>query len=387
MYPGRHCRGGVPLIKVADMMGSLINSHPEFRISPEKHHEYRRTCLEGGELLVTLVGVVGQCAVVPAAMAGWNAARAIAVLRLHDPDDAPFIRLVLLSRPLQHLMQVWSNTTVQTTLNLKEIKELPIPWPPKHERQRIVEMAGALDDKIELNRRMNETLEAMARALFKSWFVERTRIDWREGADGLHPTTFDSSIEILTGGTPKTSVEKYWGGAIPWFSVVDAPSGSDVFVIETERTITDAGVTNSAAKLLPRLTTIISARGTVGECALTGLPMAINQSCYGLRGRYGRGDYYTYFATRHVVADLQRSGHGSVFNTITRDTFKTVSFPLLPVEVTLRFDTAVGPMMERILGNLKESGTLAALRHALLPKLLSGEIRVEEAEALVETAS
>ena len=172
MYPGDHDPDGVPLIKAGDLNGSIINPQPEFRISKDKHHEYRRTALEGGELLMTLVGNVGQCAVVPPRMAGWNTARAVAVMRLSDSSETHFVQQCLLSRPLQHLMDVWCNTTVQATLNLKEIRQLPLPWPPKKSRDAIAAFGKALDDKIELNRRMNATLEAMARALFQSWFVD-----------------------------------------------------------------------------------------------------------------------------------------------------------------------------------------------------------------------
>ncbi len=127
MYPGDHAPDGVPLIKAGDLNGNIINPQPDFRISKDKHQEYRRTALEGGELLMTLVGNVGQCAVVPPRMAGWNTARAVAVMRLADPSETHFVQQCLLSRPLQHLMDVWCNTTVQATLNLKEIRQLPLP--------------------------------------------------------------------------------------------------------------------------------------------------------------------------------------------------------------------------------------------------------------------
>lgn len=172
MYPGNHDPAGVPLIKAADLVGNVIRPEPEFRISRAKHDEYRRTELMGGELLISLVGEIGRCAVVSPAMRGWNAARAIAVLRFADAHDADFVRICLLSPPLQHLMQAWATTTVQATLNLKEIRQLPLPWPSRGEREAIVETLGALDAKIGLNCRMNHNLESIARAVFKSWFVD-----------------------------------------------------------------------------------------------------------------------------------------------------------------------------------------------------------------------
>ncbi len=168
MYPGTHDPIGIPLIKAGDLANNRINPRPDFRITPAKHQEYRRTEYLGGEILLSLVGDVGRCAIVPPEMAGWNSARATALIRLAHLSDAPYVRLCFLSAPIQHLMQAWSTTTVQATLNLKEIRQIPIPWPPKSTRDRIAEIAGTLDDKIELNRRMNETLEAMARRLFKS---------------------------------------------------------------------------------------------------------------------------------------------------------------------------------------------------------------------------
>ena len=172
----------------------------------------------------------------------------------------------------------------------------------------------------------------------------------------------------------------YWNGDIPWFSVGDAPRPRDVFVIDTEKKITEQGLLSSSARILPPLTTIISARGTVGRCALLGRPMAMNQSCYGVRGSDGRGDYFTYFSLRHVVSDLQRRSHGSVFATITRTTFESINTVSPPTWLTQRFDAVVSPLLERVRANLHESRTLATVRDSLVPKLLSGEIRVRDAE-------
>ena len=222
-----------------------------------------------------------------------------------------------------------------------------------------------------------------------------------EELDRLFPDSFEDSdlgkipmgwkvqalsefVELIGGGTPKTGVSEYWGGDIPWFAVVDAPRESDVFVIDTEKRVTELGVRNSATKILRKGTTIISARGTVGKCALVGRPMAMNQSCYGIQGVDGRGDYFIYFTIRCQVADLQRSAHGSVFNTITRDTFKSIRIASPPPELTTAFDTTVQPLMDLILAGLKENATLAAIRDALLPKLISGEIRAKDAETVVE---
>ncbi len=412
MYPGPDTPGGVPLIKVGDIKGGIVHQRPTYCISAETNEEYKRTQLQGDELLITLVGTPGECVVVQPHMAGWNPARAIAVLRLADPRLRIYLKTVLESAASKHLIDAVLNTTVQKTLNLKDIRQLPIPMPPQRTIGSISSFAQSLTDRIALLRETNATLEAIAQALFKSWFVDFDPVHARargeqpealpEPLAALFPDSFEESplglvprgwrassftetIDVIGGGTPKTSIPEYWNGDIPWFSVVDAPAITDVFVIDTEKHITEEGLNNSSTKLLPAGTTIISARGTVGKLALVGQEMAMNQSCYGLRGKAGDA-YFTYFSTYRLVEILKQRTHGSVFDTITRDTLTGVSVIYPPAEVIGAFEETLAPVMERIKENLKHAQTLATLRDTLLPRLISGALRLPEAGALVEEA-
>ena len=314
-----------------------------------------------------------------------------------------FLRYWLNSPVLAAYIHGHRDGTVAERLNLPTIRRLPIPVAPMSQQAAIAFTLGDLDDKIESNRRTNETLEALARAIFKSWFVDFDPV--RAKAKGHQPSCMDTAtaalfadsfedsplgnlpegwragklddmIAIYGGGTPNTSVREFWNGTVPWFSVVDAPRPSDVFVINTEKRITEAGVENSSAKILPAGTVVISARGTVGRLAMLGRPMAINQSCYGIRPKNGSGERFTFFCLKHKIAELSQSTHGTVFDTITRDTFRIVPCVIPPDTVIQRFEETVAPFLERINSNLVESQTLSDIRDVLLPKLLSGTIRV-----------
>jgi type I restriction enzyme S subunit len=188
-------------------------------------------------------------------------------------------------------------------------------------------------------------------------------------------------IKLLSGGTPKRKVPEYWNGTIPWFSVRDAPSDGDIWVTDTVDKITELGSMNSVAKVMRAGTTIISARGTVGRLALTAVPMAMNQSCYGAEGRRGLGDYFVYFLLQDAVTDLRQRTHGSVFDTITRETFATLTRVRPQTELTGAFEGAVKPYMELIRSNCFESRSLTAIRDGLFPRLVSGEISVPVPEA------
>ncbi|EAR8864716.1 restriction endonuclease subunit S, partial [Salmonella enterica] len=289
------------------------------------------------------------------------------------------------------------------------------------------DIIGILDDKIKLNKELNHTLEQISQTLFKSWFVdfdpvidnaldagnpipealqsraelrqkirnsadfkplpadiralfpaefEETELGWMP--KGWITTSFNDLIELIGGGTPKTSVEEFWNGDIPWFSVVDAPSESDVYVLTTEKKITIEGLNNSSAKLLRKGTTIISARGTVGKCAMVAVPMAMNQSCYGVIGKNNISDEYIYFQLKNAVQTLQQMGHGSVFNTITRDTFKNIKVPFCNEELTNSYSLLVKNYFSKILNNNYQNIALTNLRDTLLPKLISGELSLED---------
>lgn len=296
---------------------------------------------------------------------------------------------------------------------LKSLKGIELQLPPVKVQREIVNLLRTLDDRITLLRETNTTLEAIAQALFKSWFVDfdpvRAKMEGRapEGMDeataalfpdgveeselgavprGWKARKFRDTINVIGGGTPKTSNPDFWGGEIPWFSVVDAPNATDVFVVDTEKHITEAGLNGSSTKLLPTGTTIISARGTVGRLALTGCTMAMNQSCYGLRGK-AEDVYFTYFSTTRLVQQLKQRAHGSVFDTITQETFARVALSYPTSDVITAFDLCVEPVMLRIRENLLQAQTLATLRETLLPRLISGQLRLPDAQTLIESAA
>jgi type I restriction enzyme S subunit len=374
-----------------------------------------------GDVLLNITGdsVARVCQVDPAVLPA-RVNQHVAIVR-PNPEviDARFLRYFFVSPEMQaHMLGLAASGATRNALTKGMIEKFEIPAVPLPEQRAIAATLGALDDKIELNRRMNETLEAMARALFRDWFVDfgPTRAKMAQSAAGaknqndltapylspalwpLFPDRLDDAgkpegwevqpltafFAIIGGGTPKTSNPALWDGPIPWFSVTDTPAQGSVFVTATEKTITEAGLVGSSARLIPKGTTIISARGTVGNIAVAGCEMTFNQSCYGLSGTRPVGDCATYLIAQNMVSQLQAMAHGSVFSTITRQTFDALSLPMPSPRVLSAFEDAVSPQFEMILANVNESRTLAQTRDLLLPRLMSGELRVAGAARTLE---
>jgi type I restriction enzyme S subunit len=394
------------VVRTQDIITGIFRADQAGRVSEETYAErVARVTPSHGDLLYSREGTYfGIAAEVPENTRVCLGQRMVLIRPDKSRLNFSFLCYWLNSPIMAAHIHGYRDGTVAERLNLPTIRGLPILVPPLATQKAIAAVLGALDSKIELNRQMNATLEEMARTLFQSWFVDfdpvRAKLDGRKPANtdevtiALFPASFQESsrgpiptgweicsladkIELLSGGTPKTSEPTYWDGDIPWFSVRDAPSETDVWVIDTEKHVTKQGIADSAAQILPVGTTIISARGTVGKLALVGRPMAINQSCYGVRGAKGYGDFFTYYSLRAATAELQQHTHGTVFDTITRQTFETLDCIVPSVNLSVAFDRAVAPLLTQIRANLHQSRTLATLREALLPRLLGGQLSIK----------
>jgi type I restriction enzyme S subunit len=350
--------------------------------------------LAGGELLISLVGDVGRCAVVQSSMKGWNVARAIAVLRFSDPIDAQFVRACLLTPPLRHLMQVWSTTTVQATLNLKEIRQLPLPWPPKTERGAIAQMLGGLDDKIELTRRMNRTLESIARAVFKSWFVDFDPVRKKmEGIEVGLPSDLDAAIADSFEDSPLGPIPSGWrvaacqdefsitmGQSPPGISYNEARDGVPFFQgckDFGERYPHRRMYCTAPSRFAQRGDTLVSVRAPVGDINQATERCCVGRGLAAVRHRLG-AQHYTFEAMSTLrEAFLDFESGGTVFGSLSGRDFKALRVIAPPDKLILAYEAAVNPLLQCHELMDRESAALRRLRDALLPKLMSGEVGVQ----------
>jgi len=374
---------GTPIITVEHLGENRILHDGVPRVSDRDRDRLSRYLLREGDIVFSRVGSVDRRALVRSAEDGWMfSGRCLRVRPDAQKIDSGYLSYFFgLPTFKEHIRAIAVGATMPS-LNTNLLSDVLVPYPQDLSEQRaIAHILGTLDDKIELNRRMSETLEAMARALFRSWFIDATR-------DGLPEGWCEISIldfaNLLSGGTPRTEVPEYWDGDIPWVSAKDVTKARNSFILDTERKITKAGVENSPSKVLPALTTIVSARGTVGNHCLLGQEMAMNQTNYGLRAKDNRSHYFVFFSVSNLVEELRQQAYGTIFDTITTCTFQHTKIVRPPDVIIQRFESIVGSMMTKVLINLLESETLAALRDALLPKLISGELRVKDAERFLK---
>ncbi len=375
----------------------------------------RRAKPQFGDLILTREAPMGDVCMVPDGLECCVGQRQV-LLRPNQQKILPrFLLYAIQSPAVQHEIS-WSEGTGSTVSNIRipVLKRIKVPLLPIAKQHEIAETLGALDDRIALLRETNATLEAIAQALFKSWFVDfdpvRARMEGRapEGMDdataALFPDSFEESelglipkgwsvgsiletANLLSGGTPKTDRPEYWGGDIAWASAKDVSQSNSSVLLGTERTITRRGLEESATRLIPAFATVVVARGaTTGRMVLFGQEAAMNQTCYALTSKMDT-PVALYCQLRREIEGLVSAAHGSVFDTITTSTFAQSKIVLPAHRVLARFEAVAAELFKKIIEGTGQAQTLATLRDTLLPRLISGQLRLPDAEAMAaETA-
>ncbi len=290
-------------------------------------------------------------------------------------------------------------------------EEIEIPLPSFRKQRAIARILGALDDKIELNRRMNETLEAMARALFKSWFVDfdpvRAKMEGRDPGlpqpladlfpdrlvdselgeipDGWDVSRIGDEVDAVGGGTPNTKEPVFWRGGIHnWATPKDLSRLSSPVLLETGRKITDAGVKRISSGLLPVSTVLLSSRAPIGYLAIAETPIAVNQGFIAMVCNKRLPNLFVLYWCHENLDHIKGISGGSTFAEISKKVFRPIPITVPSDEILRAYEHVVGSFYARVVSNTKNVTTLAQTRDLLLPKLVSGDIRLREAEKVVE---
>lgn len=276
--------------------------------------------------------------------------------------------------------RAFSTMTTRASLRNEDLLGLEVKLPSIEIQKQIAGILSVYDDLIENNQKQIKLLEEAAQRLYKEWFVdlrfpghENTKIV--DGVpEGWSVYPFSSKVDIMSGGTPKTSIPDYYNGKIPFYTPKD--SDGAFFAYKTQINITEGGLKNCNSRLYPPKTVIITARGTVGKTTILAVPMAMNQSCYALKMKENDAPYYLFFALNNEIKALQTMANGGVFNTIIGKTFDSINIQIPKDPLIYGFEKTVRPFMEQIKNKLQANSKLVEARDRLLPELMSGEVKV-----------
>ncbi len=354
--------GGTPVItvehiknfKIAEFNYPSVNDYDKARLS--------KYSLVEGDIVFSRVGSVDLSAYVKKNKDGWMFSSRMLRVRAQECVNARFISYFFQQRAFREYILSVAVGATMPSINTEILKGIPISYPPLPEQKAIANVLSSLDDKIDLLHRQNKTLEAMAETLFRQWFIEEAKEDWEDGV-------LNDEFDFIMGQSPSGSSFNDEGNGVPMFQG-NADFG---FRFPKERVFT-----TEPTRFARKFDTLISVRAPVGA-----QNMALKECCIG-RGvaafRYkSNNEYYTYtyFKLRSLMEEIKQfNNEGTVFGSISKSDFEGIITAIPSNEIVVKFEKEVKPINDKIITNCNQIQTLEKLRDNLLPKLMSGEIRV-----------
>ena len=357
---------GFPIIDGANLKGYKVTDNITKFVTEEKARSLSRSIAHRGDVIVTISGTIGQIAYIPEDSLYDEYLCSQRQFRVSFDSSmvyVPYLVFYFHTFEGQNKILSFASQTGVPALSqpLKNFKKIRLCLPSLQEQRRIASIVETINDKIENNIKINDNLQQQAAALFSSLY-DRSNTE----------VGFTDSIQILGGGTPKTGENTYWNGNIAFFTPKDVGTP---YTLITEKTISKEGLSHCNSRLYPVNTVFVTARGTVGKVGMSGVPMAMNQSCYALVGKETH-QLLVYFYTLKAVDRLKHKASGAVFDAITTRDFESEQIMKLSNDDATAFLRVAEPMFQEVLNNNIENLRLSTLRDSLLPKLMSGEIDV-----------
>lgn len=376
----------------------------------------RSTCIPG-DIILTKKGTLGQVGIIPTRsrypiyLLSSNQMRLRVDPQLADPS---FVYYFLAQPDSVEKITRESEHTGVPKINLGYLRNFSIRLPPLAEQKKISEFLQVIDDRIALLRETNVKLEAIAQALFKSWFVDfepvRAKQEGRvpEGMDealaALFPADFEESelgavprgwrvspigdvVDYAGGGTPSTKEPKFWEpGEFAWTTPKDLSGLESAALLRTERQLSEKGLAKISSGLLPAGTLLLSSRAPIGYLAVAQIPLAINQGYIAMLPSSQLPPLYLLYWCRNNMEVIKSRANGSTFMEISKRAFRPIPAIVPPEPVLMAFTDVAGALFDRLVENAKQAQTLSTLRDALLPRLISGQLRLPEVKEEIAEA-
>lgn len=360
VQPGAHkTENFVPIIRVNNLKDGRINTADALQVASEIEKKHSKTRLKGGELLIAVVGNPGDCAIVPENLTGWNVARAISVARINKNASGKFIYYAFKTEDIKHQMYGNTNDTVQPTLNLTELKQLNFTLPPLKEQHAIAEVLSSLDDKIDLLHRNNKTLEEMAETLFRQWFVDDNTEMW---------STVGDEFDVVMGQSPPGNTYNENEDGVPFYQ-----GRTDFTLRFPSRRI----FCSAPSRMAMAMDTLLSVRAPVGDTNIASEECCIGRGLAAIRHKDKTLHYsYTFLLFNFIKESFDvHEQSGTVFGSISKNELLALKCPRL--SEPLMFNEKIAVIEDKVTHNSIQIEALSKLRNTLLPKLMSGTVRVK----------
>lgn len=379
---------GVNYIKSECITASRLLDRSKYAyISEETHEKLKRSQILINDILFSMAGMfLGKTGIVFEQDIPANTNQAVAIIRVtKELADYKYIYYYLNQKKIQDYVNGSTSQSAQPNINLKQIGDINVIIPPLSEQKVIAHTLSCIDDKIELNNHINKTLEEMAQAIFKSWFVDFEPFQdgaFEDGELGKIPKgwrvgTISDLGEVVGGSTPsKAKSEYYTEKGVAWITPKDLSNNKYKFISKGNIDITESGLKNSSTKIMPKDTVLFSSRAPIGYVAIAKNDVTTNQGFKSVVPKMNIGTAYVYCFLKNNIEMIESRATGSTFKEVSGSIMKQIPALIPNDSILLKFQDICNLYFEQQMLLENQNQALTIIRDSLLPKLMSGEIRV-----------
>lgn len=366
-------KSGINFIKSESLVdGKTIDKSKFAFISERTHERLKRSQIEENDILFSMAGMfLGKTGIATAEVVPANTNQAVAIIRVDDTKaNYEYVYYYLNQKSVIHTINTTSAQSAQPNINLKQIGEIKINLPDRKKQDQIVSLLSAIDLKISNNVEINDNLEQQAVTYFQELYINNANPMWQIG-------TISDLGTVVGGSTPsKTKPEYYTNNGIAWITPKDLSINKSKFISHGENDITELGLKNSSATVMPKGTVLFSSRAPIGYIAIASNEVTTNQGFKSVVPYLEIGTAFVYFFLKHSLPVIESAASGSTFKEISGSAMKNIP-AIIPDRSTLdQFNSFCAPIFaqQKILED--QNYSLAMLRDSLLPKLMSGAIDI-----------
>lgn len=366
---------GVPFIMANDLVNGKVDYANCAYITEAQASTLRKGFAKPGDVLLTHKATIGRTAIVSDEYDTIILTPQVTYYRVKKGISNRYLKYYFDSSTFQQLFANWAGSgSTRAYLGITAQRKLPIVLPPYEVQLKIAKCCGVLDDKIYQNQRINDNLEQQAQSYFQELFVDNADPEWTTG-------TISNLGAVVGGSTPsKAKPEYYTESGIAWITPKDLSINKSKFVSHGENDITELGLKNSSAAIMPEGTVLFSSRAPIGYIAIAACEVTTNQGFKSVVPKPEIGTPFVYFFLKNTLPVIEGMASGSTFKEVSGSTMKNVPAVIPDAETLAKFSDFCAPIFaqQRILEEQNQS--LAMLRDNVLPKLMSGEIDVSDVQ-------
>lgn len=366
-------KSGINFIKSESLVdGKTIDKSKFAFISERTHERLKRSQIEENDILFSMAGMfLGKTGIATAEVVPANTNQAVAIIRVDDTKaNYEYVYYYLNQKSVIHTINTTSAQSAQPNINLKQIGKIKINLPNRKKQDQIVSLLSAIDLKISNNVEINDNLEQQAATYFQELFINNANPVWQI-------STISDLGTVVGGSTPsKTKPEYYTNNGIAWITPKDLSINKSKFISHGENDITELGLKNSSATVMPKGTVLFSSRAPIGYIAIASNEVTTNQGFKSVIPYSEIGTAFVYFFLKHSLPVIESAASGSTFKEISGSAMKNIP-AIIPDRNTLdQFNSFCAPIFAQQKILEEQNHSLAMLRDSLLPKLMSGAIDI-----------